>query len=257
MRRIKVLISAKPGSYHFTMIWAACCTALFGFLHCGEFTLPSHSAYDPTIHHSFKDVAVDNRNSPSFIRLTVKQSKTDRFRQENFVYLGKTSHEVCPVEVVLLYLAIRGAAPGPLFLSENLKPLTRVEFNSAVSSLLRELGLQASQYNTHSFRIGAATSVKEAGVSDIYVKKLGRWQSDAFQQYVKPPPAKLAAFSKVTTTQAIVQALHDLRSFDVDHHVETVFRAHKDFVRQCELRYDEFFSTLLPQFDGACRRSVE
>lgn len=196
MRRIKVLISAKPGSYHSTMIWAACCTAFFGFLHCGEFTSPSHSAYDTTIHLSFKDVAVDNRNSPSFIRLTVKQSKTDRFRQGDFVYLGKTSCEVCPVVAVLLYLVVRGAAPGPLFLSENLKPLTRVEFNSAVSSLLRELGLQASQYNTHSFRIGAATSVKEAGVSDIYVKKLGRWQSDAFQQYVKPPAAKLATFSK-------------------------------------------------------------
>ena len=58
-------------------------------------------------------------------------------------------------------------------------------------------------------------------------------------------------------TQVIVQALHGLRSFEVDRHVETAFRAHKDFVRQCELRYDELFSTLLPQFDGACRRSVE
>ena len=39
--------------------------------------------------------------------------------------------------------------------------------------------------------------------------------------------------------------------------METVLRAHKDFVRQSELRHDEFFFILLPQFDGVCRRSVE
>jgi len=58
-------------------------------------------------------------------------------------------------------------------------------------------------------------------------------------------------------TQVIVQALHGLRSFEVDHHGETVIHAHKDFVRQSELRNDEFFSTLLPQFDGVCHRSME
>ena len=69
--------------------------------------------------------------------------------------------------------------------------------------------------------------------------------------------AEFAFSASRGATQVIVQALHGFRSFEVDRHVETVFRAHKDFVRQCELRYDEFFSTLLPQFDGACRRSVE
>jgi len=58
-------------------------------------------------------------------------------------------------------------------------------------------------------------------------------------------------------TLVIVQALHGFRSFEVDHHEETVIHAHKDFVRQSELRNDEFFSTLLPQFDGVCCRSVE
>ena len=42
-------------------------------------------------------------------------------------------------------------------------------------------------------------------------------------------------------TQVIAQALYGSRSFEVDHHVETVFHAHKDIVRQCELHYDEFF----------------
>ena len=124
MRQIKTLISAKPYTYHHTMIWAACCTAFFGFMRCGEFTLPSHSAYDPTVHLSFSDVAVDSRTCPTFIRLTIKQSKTDRFRQGRFIYLEKTNCEVCPVEAILQYLSVRGATPGPLFLSDDRKPLT-------------------------------------------------------------------------------------------------------------------------------------
>ena len=84
----------------------------------------------------------------------------------------------------------------PLFLSNDHKPLTQAEFSSAVSCLLEELGLTASHSNIHSFRIDAATSAKDAGISDVYVKKLGRWQSDAFQTYIKPPPAKLASLSK-------------------------------------------------------------
>ena len=71
------------------------------------------------------------------------------------------------MEAILLYLSVRGATPGPLFLSNNCKPLTWAEFSLAVSSLLEELGLTAaSHYDTHSFRIGAATSAKDAGISD-------------------------------------------------------------------------------------------
>ena len=79
---------------------------------------------------------------------------------------------MCPVEAVPQYLSVRGAAQSPLFLSDNRKPLTRVVFSSAVSRLLEELGLQAAHYNTHSFRIGAAISAKDAGIFDVYVKKL-------------------------------------------------------------------------------------
>ena len=153
-------------------------------------------AYDPRVHLSFKDLAVDNKNSPTYIRLTIKQSKTDRFRRGNFVYMGKTDCKICPVQAILQYLSARGAVPGPLFLSEDQKPLTRTMFSSAVSNLLEELGLQASLYNTHSFRIGGATSAKDAGIPDVYVKKLGRWNSDVYQQYIRPSASKLASFSK-------------------------------------------------------------
>ena len=94
----------------------------------------------------------------------------------------------------------RTRLPGPLFLSDDCKPLTREEFSAAVSSLLEELGLQASHYITHSFYIGVATSAKEADIFDVYVKKLGRWQNDAFQRYIRPPALKLDSYSKQLAT---------------------------------------------------------
>ena len=57
-------------------------------------------------------------------------------------------------------------------------------------------------------------------------------------------PQCTAEFAFSTSRDAIqvtVQALHGCRSFEVDHHEETILGAHKDFVRQSELRNDEFF----------------
>ena len=63
---------------------------------------------------------------------------------------------------------------------------------------------------------------------------------------VKPPlqphcTAEFAFSASKNANQVIVQALHNSRSFEVDCHVETVFHAHKNFVRHCELCNDEFF----------------
>ena len=52
------------------------------------------------------------------------------------------------------------------------------------------------QFNTHSFRIGAATSAKHARVSDSHLKALGRWKSDAYLKYVRLSPKNLARLSK-------------------------------------------------------------
>jgi len=40
------------------------------------------------------------------------------------------------------------------------------------------LELDDTFYNTHSFRIGATTSAKEAGIADTDIKMMGRWKSD-------------------------------------------------------------------------------
>lgn len=195
MKSIKAVLESNAAHYDNVLLWAACCLAFFGFLRCGEFTVPSQAEYDPDTHLSLADIALDNKVNPGVIQVTIKQSKTDPFRQGVDLYLGRTGKDICPIQAIVPYLIKRGAQPGPLFVFTDGSYLTRQRFVSLVTSTLQHAGINEKQYNTHSFRIGAATTAKEAGISDVHIKMLGRWRSSAYQLYVRTPREKLAKLS--------------------------------------------------------------
>lgn len=196
MHQIYLVLSRPPSEYQNIMLWAACCTAFFGFLRVGEMTIPSLEAYDSAIHLSLGDIALDSRTTPTIVWLTIKQSKTDPFCKGVRLCLGRTGSVVCPVKALLPYLAIRGSAPGSLFISASGAPLTRAQFKAHLSATLQKAGLDDSKYNTHSFRIGAATSAKAVGISDVHIQLLGRWRSSAYLGYIKTPTHVLTQLSK-------------------------------------------------------------
>ena len=202
MKAIFHLLFNKSASYDNALLWAACCTAFFGFLRSSEMTVPSQATYDPTIHLSMQDVAVDNRSSPSLVRILIKQSKTDPFRQGVYIYLGRTGNAICPVQALLSYLALRGDIPGPLFIFQTGRMLTRQIFSDALDGLLDELHFKKDNFNTHSFRIGAATSAKAANISDSHIQMLGRWKSNAYKLYIQTPPQEIANLSRVLAAGA-------------------------------------------------------
>jgi len=70
-----------------------------------------------------------------------------------------------------------------------------------MSILIKEVGLDTKHYNTHSFRIGAATSAESAGLTESQIKSMGRWKSDAYRHYIKPSSSQLASFSKLLVSQ--------------------------------------------------------
>ena len=155
------------------MVWAACCLAFFGFLRYSEFTVQQQGCYDSFVYLSMPDVALDSRSSTKTIRIKIKQSKTDPFRQGVHIYLGKIDQDIYPVKAILPYLAIRGGTPGPLFMLEDGRFLTRQIFSSAIDSILSEMNMDKGNFNTHSFRIGAATSAIDTGIPTVQVKMLG------------------------------------------------------------------------------------
>ena len=168
----------------------------YGFLRSGEATLTAGQEYDPEADLSEGDVALDDLVNPTVVRVHIKASKTDPFRQGVFVYLGATGNDLCPVAALSAYLAVRGRDPGPFFRFVSGVPLTREALVRHLRSALSQFDLDTSQYSGHSFRIGAATTAAAVGLEDSLIKTLGRWQSSAYQLYVRLPRERLASVSK-------------------------------------------------------------
>ena len=124
-------------------------------MRAGEFTArPAEDSPSLTV----EDVAVDDRANPSMVRIHLKRSKTDPFQHGVDIYLGRTGRDLCPVAVILAFLAVRPAVNGPLFVFANGTPLTRDRLVEAVRRALQQAGVPATGYSGHSFRIGVATS---------------------------------------------------------------------------------------------------
>ena len=196
LMKMHSVLQTHPHNFDSTMIWAASLVCFFGFLRSGEITIPSQAAYDPTVHLSFADIAVDDPSKPSIIQLTIKQSKTDPFRQGVNIYLGSTGTTLCPVTALLHFLLLRGNHPGPLFHYRDHSPLTKNKFTSSFRDTLARSGIDSSQYSGHSFRIGAASTAAAHGIEDSVIQTLGRWKSSAYLAYVRMAPENLAALSR-------------------------------------------------------------
>ena len=113
LRSIKSSLDLSPG-FDSTMLWAACCTAFFGFMQCAEFTTSSTSSYSSRGDFLAEDVAVHSHLELSVIAIRIKRSKTDQFSTGVTFYLGRTNNKLCPVVALLNYLAHSTHSGWPL-----------------------------------------------------------------------------------------------------------------------------------------------
>lgn len=196
MDKLRDFWSKEDKSYDSIMLWAASCMCFYGFLRSGEITVASMAEFDPEGHLGEGDVALDKLEDPAVVRVHIKASKTDPFRQGVFVFIGKTDNCRCPVAAIAAYLAVRGRSTGPFFRWKSGSPLSRETFVKHVRKALSASGMNVSGYSGHSFRIGAATAAAAAGLEDSMIKTLGRWRSSAYQTYVRIPRERLATVAK-------------------------------------------------------------
>ena len=124
-------------------------------------------------------------------KITIKlhQSKTDPFRKGHQVLIFPTNTSTCPLRAFLKYapLANQSAADDPLFNAGRFAPLTSTSLNKALYILLQNAGLDQSQYASHSFRNGAATTAAAARIPAWMIKSLGRWNSNTYLSYIHAP----------------------------------------------------------------------
>ena len=95
-----------------------------------------------------------------------------------------------------------------LFPSTNQLP-TRVMFSTALRKAFQKLNMYPHHFNTHSFRIGAATSPKKAGISDSHLKVLGRRKSNAYLKYVRLSPQRALSHQPLHAVSFPLLLLYD------------------------------------------------
>lgn len=173
------------------MIAAAFTLAFFGFLRISELTVPSHKTFDPRCHPSLASIRWHKRH----YTFRIRTSKTDQLFGGHTVTIPQIKGGCCPFSTMAKYWRHQTAPPTtkPLFTFANGTPLTRHSCLRHITYCLKREGYDPTKYNTHSFRIGAATSAAKAGLSNERIKSLGRWKSDVYRRYVRSNHANKTA----------------------------------------------------------------
>ena len=183
--------SPTLGRHDSLMLSAAFTLAFFGFLRVSEFTTPSSHRFNPRIHPTLADI----RWAKDHFTLLLRHSKTDQYFKGQTIRFPRIRGSLCPFTAMDRYATNRGPVrtPGctPLFVFASGHPLTRPTFLKYLRQLLQEAHYPPAAFNTHSFRIGAATSAAHSGVPASTIKRLGRWRSRAFGRYIRPHSSTL------------------------------------------------------------------
>ena len=109
LRQIRRKWESHGAKWDYMMLWAVVSLSFFGFLRSGEVVVPSDSSYDPGQHLTFEDIAMDNQANPSYLRVSLKQSKTDPFRNGVKIIIGRAEGpaSMSSGRAVLAYMALR------------------------------------------------------------------------------------------------------------------------------------------------------
>ena len=186
------------------LLKAVFCVAFFGFLRCGEFTTNSVNAASPV---SIGDLSLTLNSATLFLQ----RSKSDRVNRGVCIRHSRTHKDLCPIRSLHAYLRVRSqrfAEPRPdntpLFRMPDGRALSRSQFLKRLKILLSTVGVDASLYSAHSFRIGAASTAANVNIPIYLIKILGRWSSSAYRRYLRVSSAKLSqAFAAMSSPISI------------------------------------------------------
>ena len=189
---LRILSHLDQNTQSGATLYAAFCLAFAAFLRIGEFT---YTARDLQA-EDFGDWFLTRRSvrlHEDHLELTLPASKTDPFRRGVTLTVAASGDEACAVKALHHLFRWETSSDSPLFQIEG--AFTRTAVTNHLRQILTSLGVQG-HYSGHSFRRGAATSAREAGLSSDEIQLLGRWKSDAYRLYIVTHPARILAVSR-------------------------------------------------------------
>lgn len=174
-------------------LYAAFCLAFAAFLRVGEFTYTASDRND----HEFSQWFLTRRSVRLYenhLELTLPASKADPFRRGITLTIAASGDRACAVKALRHLFKWKTAPNSPLFQLGG-SAFTREIVTSHLRQALISLGVEG-HYSGHSFRRGAATSAREAGLSDEEIQLLGRWKSDSYRLYIVTHPERILMASR-------------------------------------------------------------
>ena len=162
------------------MLWLSLTLSFYGFLRSSEYLSLIWS---------------DIKRTDNHLVIELHQLKTDPFRRGQSIQIYPTNSSTCPVRAFTRFADNIGTTlPHKLvFSAGSFSPLTRSRLTGTIRHLLMQAGMCPTNYASHSFRIGAATTAAAAGLPSWLIKTLGRWSSDAYLTYVHCPKNVIAS----------------------------------------------------------------
>lgn len=158
------------------LYWSAFTLAFFGLLRVSEYTCQRIRIFNHHFHLTLHDI----KFTADIVHVHIKASKNDPFRVGCTIKIASSFDMFCPVQALRSFLRSRNDVNGPLFTFLDGTYLTRSRLVAVIRSCFNDVNL-----NTHSFRIGGATALAAAGVSDARIQVLGRWNSNCFVKYIR------------------------------------------------------------------------
>ena len=166
------------------LVMAMCSLPFYAFLRVGEITAVSNNKSSMPLQLDQLAQLVDTSNNVVALKLRFRNYKHS-YNCPTFSLTISRQANICPVDIMLKYMNIRGHQPGPLFVSSGGQAVYREMFVDFLSKALVHCNLYPSRYKGHSFRIGAASHATEQGFTDAQIRIMGRWKSTAFLKYIR------------------------------------------------------------------------
>jgi hypothetical protein len=199
----------EPTNPHHALFWCIASVAFHTLSRLGELVVSDNRRIPWAIR--LANVEMQLEAEIPFVIITPLRTKVHNPSTPEFILIRATHDAVCPLEAFTSYMEIRKQswyAPKStgLFILSNGALASRNWFLEGLKQILPDANV-AEQ----SFRAGGATHLAMRGAPRLVIQRLGRWNSNTFEQYIRTQPEVLAALSEAYTNSDIAQSLLDRR----------------------------------------------
>jgi len=191
MKLLKVkLVTWEETNMKKLLIWAVATLAFNGAFRIHELLCRQEASFDPDFELLREDVTTKQTGGKKTIEVKLKCPKENRNGQCTIVKVYETEGTLCPVKAFDRWNRMTKTKEDktPLFREEDGTPLTGKKLNKVLKTLLEDnIDYKIGKIQTHSFRIGLASTLGARGFSEEEIKKAGRWKSGAYETYTRLP----------------------------------------------------------------------